>query len=397
MVLLYLVFVFIALYARYFAKRQFDVGLGPQPLINNIYHKKALQLYGYSARTFVLNTFFITEEFDYKFGILQQHDAVKALLCFTHTVMNYKMLYTYMNGTMLYMRLLPKFLQRLAFALEPRLYKLAGMKVLVMPYGGDVHDLAKCPNMLMKNSIIKDYPLFQKQWRDTIGVCVDSWIKHADHVISGCDWVWFMHHWDTLMSGHFSIDTHNIKPKEQKKLEKGDLIKIFHGPNHKTIKGSKHFERVVESLRNKGYNVELVLVQKKPNDELLEIMMDCHIVADQLIIGWYAMTALEGMALGKPILCYLHPELLNLYVEQEVIQEVDIPIVQCSYRDVEERIQHLLDNPELINEIGNKSRKFVEKYHSLEYIGGVFDGINRANGISPSHAKQLLGDAKTLK
>src|SRR5687768_14912265 len=47
--------------------RRFDVGLGPQPLINNIYHKRALALAGYSAETFVSHVWHITADFDVRF------------------------------------------------------------------------------------------------------------------------------------------------------------------------------------------------------------------------------------------------------------------------------------------------------------------------------------------
>lgn len=41
--------------------------------------------------------------------------------------------------------------------------------------------------------------------------------------------------------------------------------------------------------------VELITVQGKSNSELLALIDSCDIVADQLVIGWYAMFAIEGM------------------------------------------------------------------------------------------------------
>jgi hypothetical protein len=49
----------IALLSR-LARRPIDIGLGPEPLINNIYHKKALSVFGYVAETFVDQVFYIT-------------------------------------------------------------------------------------------------------------------------------------------------------------------------------------------------------------------------------------------------------------------------------------------------------------------------------------------------
>ena len=45
-------------------KKRIDVGLGPDPLINNVYHRKALELSGFKAETFVTSVFHITKDFN---------------------------------------------------------------------------------------------------------------------------------------------------------------------------------------------------------------------------------------------------------------------------------------------------------------------------------------------
>ena len=72
---------------------------------------------------------------------------------------------------------------------------------------------------------------------------MDRWVKRADHIISGCDWVEYMYHWDTLMLAHFVIDTELWTPnKQNKKITSLDNpFKILHCPNHVNIKGTKHF------------------------------------------------------------------------------------------------------------------------------------------------------------
>ncbi len=46
-------FVFLIAFLSRFAKRKYDIGLGPMPLINNIYFKKALESQGYTVQTYV--------------------------------------------------------------------------------------------------------------------------------------------------------------------------------------------------------------------------------------------------------------------------------------------------------------------------------------------------------
>ena len=45
-----------------FCFRRFDIGLGPIPMINNVYHKRALEAFGYKVETFVSKLFFITDK-----------------------------------------------------------------------------------------------------------------------------------------------------------------------------------------------------------------------------------------------------------------------------------------------------------------------------------------------
>ncbi len=61
---------FIAILGRY-SKKSIDIGLGPEPLINNIYHKQALELYGYTTQTFVADVYFTTDKFDVRCWFLK--------------------------------------------------------------------------------------------------------------------------------------------------------------------------------------------------------------------------------------------------------------------------------------------------------------------------------------
>ena len=55
---------FMATKTRLRNKKFMTIGIGPHPLINNIYHKKSLELYGHKAETFVNTTYYITNDFD---------------------------------------------------------------------------------------------------------------------------------------------------------------------------------------------------------------------------------------------------------------------------------------------------------------------------------------------
>ena len=116
-------------------------------------------------------------------------------------------------------------------------------------------------------------------------------------------------------------------------------------------------------------------------------MSKADIVADQLIIGWYAMFAIEAMACGKPVICYLKDDLVQLYEEAELIKEHELPFIRCSSKNLKETLKEIIKNREILPEIGKKSREFVIKHHSLESVGKVFDTINRKIDIVPQNNK----------
>lgn len=372
-----------------FVGKKIDIGLGPEPLINNVYHKKALEHYGYTAETFVADVYYITDQFDIRadrklFARLpswawKTSSIIGYLYLCILSMWRYRCLYIYFNGGSLGLLAFNiPFLRKV----EPFLYKLANVKVVVLPYGGDVQDLTRTPNLLYRHFMVQDYPMFRLQ-RQSIAHQIDLWTKHADHVISGCDWVDYMYHWDTLMLAHFSIDVDRWVPSE---ISNGQdqPIRILHAPNHRAIKGTKFFVDAVDELKAEGFDIELILAERIPNEKIRELMVTVDIVADQLIIGAYAMFALEGMAMGKPVLCNYRSDLENLYMVAGLIEPGEIPLVNCTPLTVKDAIRDLVLHREKLAQIGRRSREFVVRHHSTEAVGKVFDGINRSLGIIPS-------------
>ncbi|MCE9546979.1 MAG: glycosyltransferase family 4 protein [Planctomycetia bacterium] len=370
--------------ARLWPKR-IAIGLGPEPMINYVYHQRALAAQGYSAETYVLHTYYITDEFNVRadrwFGSSSwlPLKVLGLLRLWFYSLRTYRCVYHSFWGSPLSATLL---LHRL----DPLLYRLAGVKVVILPYGSDVQDLARCPNLSFKHAMSQDYPKF-RFLRRRIEQQVDRWTCQADHVVSGVEWVDYQVHWDTLTLAHFSIDTEQWSPaaelQQPATSSKPQPVRVLHAPNHRAIKGTDFFVRAVEELRQEGLDVELVVAEKLSNDEIRTLMQQVDIVADQLIIGWYAMFALEAMALGKPVLCYLRGDLLEFYTREGLLQPGEMPIVNCSPSDLTAALRRLVVDAALRRDVGARSRDFVVRHHGLEVVGRRFAAINRSLGIEP--------------
>ena len=62
------------------------------------------------------------------------------------------------------------------------------------------------------------------------------------------------------------------------------------------------------------------------------------------------------MGFGKPVLCYIHPEIGKDY-------PTDLPIVNANPDTIKGVLRSLLAEPNLRNEKGKAGRAYVEKYH----------------------------------
>ncbi|NIM97529.1 MAG: hypothetical protein GTO24_05420, partial [candidate division Zixibacteria bacterium] len=235
-------------YLSRFYPRKVDVGLGPEPLINNVYHKKALTRHGYSAETFVSNVYFITNEFDFSLHKWRTQSLKRILIpfvLFMRCLFRYKALFIYFHGG-------PLSHGRVLSCLEPHFYKAANIKVVVMPYGSDVQVMTRSNNLYFKHALSMDYPGFYEQ-RSQVVTNVDRWTRHADWVISGCEWVDYMYHWNTLLVGHFSIDLEKWTPAKPRPTSSiRQKLRILHAPNHPGIKGTKALLDAVEVLKGEG-------------------------------------------------------------------------------------------------------------------------------------------------
>jgi glycosyltransferase involved in cell wall biosynthesis len=163
--------------------------------------------------------------------------------------------------------------------------------------------------------------------------------------------------------GH--IDLSEFSPSY---LSLGSVLRIGHAPTHREAKGSSYIISALETLREEGFQFELVLVEGHSNLEALSIYKSCHIVIDQVLAGWYGGLAVESMALGKPVVAFIRDsDLLNV---PEGIRR-DLPIIRVNKNNLVDDLRKVLqmDNDQLLG-IAKDSRRYVEKWHDSRLIAG---------------------------
>ncbi len=115
-----------------------------------------------------------------------------------------------------------------------------------------------------------------------------------------------------------------------------------------------------------GLDADLVLVEGLRHDEAFERYREADIVVDQLNAGWYGLFAIECMALGKPVVTFLHEEARR--GGRSTSSDVRVPIVSATKDDLRARLEPLVADAAERRRIGEASRAYVEQVHDLERV-----------------------------
>lgn len=133
----------------------------------------------------------------------------------------------------------------------------------------------------------------------------------------------------------------------------------------KNIKGSPHVLSAIERLKSEGYPLEYYYLNDVPAKHMRYYQAQADIVVDQLIYGWWGSTAIEAMALGKPVVCYLSPLWKKLFLEG-FPEYTSLPIVEANTENIYEVLRKLATNKEYRKVKGEESRQFAEKHFDVK-------------------------------
>jgi glycosyltransferase involved in cell wall biosynthesis len=112
-------------------------------------------------------------------------------------------------------------------------------------------------------------------------------------------------------------------------------------------------------------DVELDIVEGVPHEEARARYARADIAVDQLRAGWHGVFALESMALGKPVVTHLKPDVVDRSAEGFGIR---VPIVPATAETLVDSLRPLVAQPALRREIGAAGRAYVEQVHDIDRV-----------------------------
>ncbi len=140
----------------------------------------------------------------------------------------------------------------------------------------------------------------------------------------------------------------------------GERPLVVHAPSRKASKGTEFVEAACAELP-----VDLDVVHGLTHEEAVERYRRADIVVDQLNAGWYGIFAIEAMALGKPVVTFLHDEAVRRTEEAFGIQ---VPIVNATKETLTDALRPLVEDAEERRRRGDACRAYVEAVHDDEKI-----------------------------
>lgn len=344
---------------------------GSTPILNLMYRSAAMRAHGYETHTLV-NGFYakINKRSDWDSLLDERFSRVPArfrkFAAFLWALGRFDVFFISFDGFLLGGT-------RFQF-LESSIIRLAGKKTIVAPYGGDAYVYRNIRSLSLLHCLMISYPAAARA-QDAIEARVRHWTRMADAVVIGNMGPDGFGRWDVLTPSALHIDTDKWVVSDERRKQPGDPVVIGHMPNHRGVKGTEFLICAVKQLQAEGYNVELLLIEGRQNEEVRALMQtQVDILVENLNMTGYGLTGLEGMACSLPVISnFENDATLTHFRRWSYLSEC--PVVSGCPENIYLLLKRLVNDDALRAELGKAGREYVEKYHSLEAAHYLFSRV----------------------
>jgi hypothetical protein len=131
----------------------------------------------------------------------------------------------------------------------------------------------------------------------------------------------------------------------------------LHAPSNTVSKGTTIIIDILTNLQKKGYKIEIVKLENVPNNRVMEELVKCHLVVDEV----YSDTSLgalgtEAAFAKKPV---INGGFYSVNISDNYPGQILPPAIFCLPEEIEDRIVELLNNADKHNESGLSLYNFV--------------------------------------
>lgn len=151
---------------------------------------------------------------------------------------------------------------------------------------------------------------------------------------------------------------------------------VLHAPTRRHVKGTEFVVSAVTDLRREGLEFDFRLVEGLSHPQARQLYESADIIIDQLLIGWYGVLAVEGMALGKAVVSYVHEDFLGSFHEE-------LPFANANPLTIKEVLRELIETRESRERLSAAGRRYVEATHDATQIAKLLEKEYRLVMESP--------------
>lgn len=207
---------------------------------------------------------------------------------------------------------------------------------------------------------------------------IDKAVRHADAIfVSTPDLIRFVPQTETPVawfpkvlpkSTLDAIIAAKTKKNRAKIVPRRQGVRFIHAPSARGVKGTDRVLAAVDALKDRGEDVDLVLIEKMPRNAVFEHATHCDVALDQFNVGFYGTFCLEMMMIGLPVCVKIDDTMVSLLNEIMGIDELPLINSGVNY-DLSDTLAHICANYEEIKAQHDRTRDiFLRNVHSVEGV-----------------------------
>lgn len=359
-------------------RRRISVWTGA-PIITVARNCRAERSLGFESVSIVRTSYYITDEFDWVMSRMVGDNRALAFLLtypfFLAVCLVAEQVHAYSDGA-----LLPSRRRRHFSPVELFAYRVLGIRLMIWTYGADIRTREVTMALGEPNCCTECTQVGNACVCDASSAMAnfDRTSRAATEVFSMGDMIEYtpgsrndLFFWPIDLSVEDGARYRPVYPVPDFTRP----LRVVHAPNHRQFKGTGHLEQAIAGLRQEGLAIELILVERLPNEQALEIYRSADVVFDQCLIGFHGYFALEAMALGKPVMCFIRKP------DEYLLHPEECPIIRIHVDTLEKDLRRLVEHRDDLPEIGQRGRSYIEKHFSMEAFAGRLQNAYRDLGI----------------
>jgi len=173
--------------------------------------------------------------------------------------------------------------------------------------------------------------------------------------------IWLPNPLDLEFFSNFRTNDELNYPKtmpDREKVKRLAHYTYFKDPGHEPY--YEYYREPLKYLEDKGVS-KVIEIYNLPYEEAIRMHSNCDVTIGKIepLIGWFGKFELEGMALGKPVICYVSDELYEKYRP---------PVFRTTKDTFKQDLEYLLEDEATRHRLAKEGREYVQKNHDVREI-----------------------------